>query len=124
MVVSGVSRAGVAVPRRAGRQDLASRMGRGQRLETGSFSHRIGRSPVPYARATRRLTPRFATHLTDEGRLGAGTGQALVKALTEERPDLDEVITRIEEWQTSTPSEIRPQAIDDVPPRIVLPQRQ
>ena len=44
----------------------------------------------------RRLAPRFAAHLADEGRLGAGTGRALVEALTQERPDLGRVIARIE----------------------------
>ncbi len=66
----------------------------GQKLEVSRIESVV--PPVPYARVIRRLAPRFAAHLTDEGRLGAGTGQALVEALTQERPDLGGVIARIE----------------------------
>ena len=66
----------------------------GQKLEVSRIESVV--PPVPYTRVTGRLAPRFAAHLTNEGRLGAGTGQALVEALTRERPDLREVIARIE----------------------------
>jgi len=66
----------------------------GQKLEVSRIESVV--PPVPYARVTRRLAPRFVAHLTDEGRLGAGTGRALVEALTQERSDLGGVIARIE----------------------------
>ena len=66
----------------------------GQKLEVSRIESVV--PPIPYARVTGQLAPRFATHLADEGRLGAGTGQALVEALTQARPDLREVIATIE----------------------------
>lgn len=51
---------------------------------------------LPYARVVERLAGRYAIHLADEGGLSDGTGRALVKALTDERPDLEDVILRIE----------------------------
>ncbi len=67
---------------------------RGQKLEVSRIESVV--PPVPYARLTGRLASRFAAHLVDEGRLSPGTGKALVKALLEERPDLGDVIARIE----------------------------
>lgn len=66
----------------------------GQKLEVSRIESVV--PPVPYATVIGRLAPRFAAHLTDEGRLGAGTGQALLEALIKERPDLGRVIARIE----------------------------
>ena len=67
---------------------------RGQKLEVSRIESVV--PPVSYARLTGRLAARFAAHLVDEGRLSPGTGKALVKALIEERPDLGDVIARIE----------------------------
>jgi hypothetical protein len=65
----------------------------GQKLEVSRIESVA--PPVSYARVTGRLAPRFAAYLKDEGRLSKGTGQALVEALTKERPDLREAIARI-----------------------------
>jgi hypothetical protein len=51
--------------------------------------------PLSYARVVERLDGRYATHLVDEGDLPDGTGRALVKALTDERRDLEGVISQI-----------------------------
>lgn len=67
---------------------------RGQKLEVSRIESVV--PPVSYARLTGRLTSRLAVHLVDEGRLSPGTGKALVGALIEERPDLGDVIARIE----------------------------
>jgi hypothetical protein len=76
----------------------ASRRGwdgaRGQKLEVSRIESVV--PPVSYARLTGRLGSRFTAHLIDEGRLSPGTGKALVKALIEERPDLVDVIAKIE----------------------------
>jgi hypothetical protein len=52
--------------------------------------------PVPYNNVVRRLAGRFTTHLVEEGQLPEGTGRALIDALTQERPDLTDVMARIE----------------------------
>lgn len=67
---------------------------RGQKLEVSRIESIV--PPVSYARLTGRLASRFAAHLVDEGRLSSGTGKALVNALIEDRPDLGDVIARIE----------------------------
>jgi hypothetical protein len=67
---------------------------RGQKLEVSRIESVV--PPVSFARLIGRLASRFAAHLIDEGRLSPGTGNALLKALMDERPDLGDVIARIE----------------------------
>ena len=69
--------------------------------------------PVPYSNVTERLSGRYTAYLVEEGTLSDGTGQALVEALVGERPDLQNIVARIEGVADKYP-------IDDSPPAQVM----
>lgn len=89
---------------RSGDGDVVSRLGWTTRLKRSGDDDQVLEvsrvepvdPPVPYSSVTQRLAGRFASHLVAEGQLSDGTGRALVEALVEERPELRNIVSRIE----------------------------